>query len=67
MPDVDGGWSAWGDWTPCDTVCGGGMQWRERRCNNPIPAGGGKDCSGHAREARECNIHSCQGIIMLNI
>ncbi len=59
--DTDGGWSGWSSWTRCDKVCGGGAQHRERLCDNPMPCGNGKNCPGHGREFKECNIHSCQG------
>ncbi len=55
------GWSAWSQWTPCDRVCGSGSSWRERACMGAASGGVCRDCVGHAREARECNTHSCQG------
>lgn len=55
------GWSAWSQWTPCDRVCDGGNSWRERACMGAHSGGVCKNCVGHAREARECNTHSCQG------
>ena len=59
--DVNGGWSPWSQWTDCDTLCDGGLQTRERHCNNPSPSGRGQPCMGHSRETRTCNTHSCQG------
>ena len=64
MADVDGAWSKWSSWSRCDRVCDIGVQWRERSCANPTPSGNGKDCLGHGREARECNVHPCQGRVM---
>ncbi|CAG2193797.1 SEMA5 [Mytilus edulis] len=57
-----GGWSSWQPWSHCSKDCGGGSQHRKRSCDNPQPMGFGEDCSGHDIEARQCNIHSCQGV-----
>ena len=44
--DVDGGYSNWEKWTPCEGSCGMGKKVRERTCTNPMPQGKGKDCRG---------------------
>ncbi|XP_073488988.1 LOW QUALITY PROTEIN: SCO-spondin-like [Aquarana catesbeiana] len=51
---VDCGWSAWSQWTPCDTTCGAGMQERFRSPSNPPSANGGAPCEGDTRDIREC-------------
>ena len=56
---VNGGWSAYGDWTECSAECDGGTQSRTRACDNPAPENGGAECSGDATESRECNTQSC--------
>ena len=61
VPDIDGRWSQWTDWTVCNAPCGTGKQQRRRYCNSPRPSGNGQDCNGHGVEIRECNVHSCQG------
>lgn len=62
---VHGGYSRWSSWTRCTKSCGGGIQQRTRRCNNPRPENGGRDCSvlGPAREERSCNTHKCSACI----
>lgn len=31
----EGGWSQWGHWTGCTRTCGRGINYRERKCDNP--------------------------------
>ena len=54
---VDGGWGAWGSWTPCSKTCGGAMVTRERKCENPASQNGGKPCdSKDSKETKnDCN------------
>ena len=58
---VNGGYSEWTEWTPCDKTCGDGIQERERGCINPSPSNRGKDCSdlGPASETKKCKIAEC--------
>ena len=58
---VDGGFSTWGDFSPCSGSCGGGLQTRSRQCDNPKPLYGGLDCArlGPANETRACNTFYC--------
>ena len=37
------------------------MQYRERKCDSPLPKYGGKDCDGPARENRTCGETDCPG------
>ena len=60
LDPVDGGWSEWSDFSECTTTCGTGYQTRERTCNNPKPAHGGRDCQGEKFELKECKKDSCQ-------
>ncbi|KAL9981056.1 hypothetical protein ACROYT_G009713 [Oculina patagonica] len=58
---VDGGYSMWSPWLPCDADCGGGIQERTRFCNNPAPEIGGKDCTilGSDKQTQLCNLFPC--------
>ncbi|XP_071503688.1 A disintegrin and metalloproteinase with thrombospondin motifs 3-like [Diadema antillarum] len=56
---VHGGWSEWTPWGECSFSCGLGVQLRTRRCNNPKPQNGGRDCVGDAEEIRLCNTEVC--------
>lgn len=37
-----------------------GLQKRVRRCDNPRPANGGKDCEGSLKEDRPCSDKECR-------
>lgn len=58
---VDGAWSAWGIFGSCTNICGGGTQTRSRKCTNPAPANGGRNCEGASSETKACNEHRCSG------
>ena len=60
---VDGNWSEWVDATPCSKTCGGGERRRERKCNKPAPANGGKQCQGDNKKIVDCNSQPCTGTI----
>ncbi|EDO47848.1 predicted protein [Nematostella vectensis] len=56
---INGQWSSWEGWQACSKSCGGGVQKRMRKCNNPIPSNGGRTCRGRDLDERACNIKSC--------
>merc|ERR1712240_39658 len=56
---VDGGWSQWSNFTTCTKTCGTGIQYRYRKCNNPIPIHGGAQCVGESYSAQKCNTNPC--------
>ena len=58
---VDGGWGEYSDWSSCTVTCGGGTQSRSRSCSNPLPAYGGKGCSGETTENKLCGSENCPG------
>ncbi|XP_052091149.1 A disintegrin and metalloproteinase with thrombospondin motifs 12-like [Mytilus californianus] len=58
---IKGGWSSWSnEWTVCSRTCGGGVKTRTRKCNNPEPRYGGRDCQGEGIMAMLCNVQTCQ-------
>ncbi|KAK3914743.1 Hemicentin-1 [Frankliniella fusca] len=58
---IDGGWSLWSNWSTCSASCGAGLQTRQRKCNNPVPAHGGLDCNGVDTDVTSCNDGPCFG------
>lgn len=62
---VDGVWSPWSIWTNCSQTCGSGTQTRNRSCENPKPAYGGKACFGSPNGEQICNKQECAGICSL--
>ncbi|XP_040396017.1 complement component C6 [Cygnus olor] len=50
---VDGRWSCWSEWSPCDTSF---KRRRTRECNNPSPMNGGKPCKGEQEEEEDCHV-----------
>ncbi|XP_053778769.1 A disintegrin and metalloproteinase with thrombospondin motifs 14 isoform X3 [Desmodus rotundus] len=57
----DGGWSSWTNFGSCSRSCGGGVRSRSRHCDNPLPAYGGRPCSGPMFQYRVCNSEECPG------
>lgn len=66
ISQVDGGYTSWEDWSDCSFSCGGGKRRRSRKCTNPVPQYGGKDCSslGPSDETEDCNTNLCPGICL---
>lgn len=56
---VDGGYGMWSEWRPCSRGCGGGVQVRSRKCDNPAPYNGGEPCSGPSLDIQTCNNFKC--------
>ncbi|XP_071104564.1 SCO-spondin-like isoform X2 [Haliotis cracherodii] len=66
--EVNGGFGQWNAWTvsPCSATCGRNvtrMLSRQRLCNNPAPANGGRDCIGPRNDTSNqlCSVPECQG------
>ncbi|XP_078377620.1 SCO-spondin-like [Oculina patagonica] len=56
---VHGDWTPWAEWSTCSKTCGSGTQTRQRRCENPRPEHGGRQCEGPSEQARMCNTRNC--------
>ncbi|XP_045165423.2 coadhesin-like [Mercenaria mercenaria] len=51
---VDGNWASWEKWSDCSSTCEQGTRTRLRKCVNPTPAHGGKDCEGISSQTENC-------------
>uniref|UniRef100_A0A8C5PY31 A disintegrin and metalloproteinase with thrombospondin motifs 2 n=1 Tax=Leptobrachium leishanense TaxID=445787 RepID=A0A8C5PY31_9ANUR len=61
-PDIlrqDGNWGQWSKFGSCSRTCGTGVRYRTRSCDNPLPANGGRSCSGSSYELQLCNTEEC--------
>jgi len=59
--NINGGLGEWLNWTACDKECGSGYRQRERNCDNPLPKGNGKDCTGlgNLTQTEACKVKEC--------
>ena len=54
---VNGGWSAWGDWSSCSNNQDGKSECKKtkhRYCNNPPVSNDGQECVGETKEEEDC-------------
>lgn len=60
---INGDYSEWSAWTQCSKTCSGGVRRRMRKCSNPPPSNGGRDCRnlGPSVESQDCNVKLCNG------
>ncbi|XP_013888719.1 A disintegrin and metalloproteinase with thrombospondin motifs 17 [Austrofundulus limnaeus] len=56
---VDGDWSLWSQWSICSPTCGTGVQFRQRKCDNPPPGPDGRHCPESSVEHRACEGPAC--------
>ncbi|XP_056234445.1 A disintegrin and metalloproteinase with thrombospondin motifs 17 isoform X2 [Seriola aureovittata] len=56
---VDGDWSPWSQWSMCSRTCGTGVQFRQRKCDNPPPGPGGRHCQKASVEHKACEGPPC--------
>ncbi|XP_066909269.1 semaphorin 5c [Halyomorpha halys] len=55
---VDGGWSAWSAWAPCEmSESGDNCLCATRTCDNPAPSRGGAPCTGLSVRVANCTVH----------
>lgn len=52
---INGMWSFWSNWLPCNAQCNYGTQSRARVCDNPPPQFGGELCVGDKSENIVCD------------
>ncbi|CAC5410844.1 HMCN [Mytilus coruscus] len=57
--EIDGQWSAWQEWQPCNATCGNGSKHRIRECDNPSPYFGGSQCIGLDFDIQTCYQDIC--------
>uniref|UniRef100_A0A6Q2YKU5 ADAM metallopeptidase with thrombospondin type 1 motif 2 n=1 Tax=Esox lucius TaxID=8010 RepID=A0A6Q2YKU5_ESOLU len=62
MIKQDGGWGVWSQFGSCTRTCGGGVQFRTRECDNPMPANGGRTCLGSNYQFQLCNSQECEDL-----
>ncbi|KAK5612875.1 A disintegrin and metalloproteinase with thrombospondin motifs 17 [Crenichthys baileyi] len=56
---VDGDWSPWNQWSMCSRTCGTGVQFRQRKCDNPPPGPDGRHCPEASVEHKACQGQPC--------
>lgn len=56
---IDGNFSKWSKWSICSEKCGFSFQSRQRTCNAPTPANGGKPCIGLVYMTSVCPTKPC--------
>ncbi|XP_068196716.1 A disintegrin and metalloproteinase with thrombospondin motifs 17 isoform X2 [Antennarius striatus] len=56
---VDGDWSLWSQWSMCSRTCSTGVQFRQRKCDNPPPGLGGRFCQEASVEHKACEGPPC--------
>ncbi|WAR10763.1 SEM5A-like protein [Mya arenaria] len=56
---LDGGWSAWSEYSNCSSTCGSGHRTRVRTCTDPAPEGGGHVCVGPSLDRALCDNGPC--------
>ena len=59
---MDGGFSKWSVFSACSKTCGGGTMTKTRKCDNPAPANGGKNCMGALSVTEPCKNDLCPGM-----
>ncbi|WAR30267.1 CADN-like protein [Mya arenaria] len=58
------GWDSWSDWSTCSETCGTGLKRRQRTCTDTKGTQFGGGCIGNDQEQKECNIKSCDTVVL---
>ncbi|XP_074636148.1 uncharacterized protein LOC141894391 [Acropora palmata] len=56
---VNGHWGRWSAWSSCSVTCNKGKHSRTRKCDEPSPKNGGKDCPGNNLDVGDCEKIRC--------
>ncbi|KAL4226916.1 hypothetical protein ACF0H5_014894 [Mactra antiquata] len=56
---VDGHWSEWSSFGPCNATCGGGFKIKARLCQYDKKAPHGRQCEGSDKFVEQCNPQLC--------
>ena len=59
LAPINGHWGRWGSWGECSVTCGKGVHSRMRKCDDPAPKNGGKQCKGKSDEKKNCLEMQC--------
>ena len=63
---IDGDFGEWEAWGQCSHTCGESFRSRKRKCDNPSPQNGGRDCDLRwSTEIIRCNVTNCPGISVI--
>ncbi|XP_052760873.1 coadhesin-like [Mya arenaria] len=56
---IDGGWGNFTSAGSCSVTCGVGVAYSTRKCENPPPQFGGKECEGSPASFEKCEMPGC--------
>ena len=70
---IDGGWTDWSQYSACSSECiihpnrkPMGIMVSKRKCENPVPLNGGKQCDGTDKRVKLCDSTQVYNIIQYN-
>ena len=63
---IDGDFGDWEAWGQCSHTCGESFSSRTRKCDNPAPQNGGRDCDVRwSTENIKCTVTNCPGMSII--
>ena len=63
---IDGDFGQWEEWGQCSHTCGESFRSRTRKCDNPAPQNGGRDCDVRwSMENVKCTVTNCPGMYLI--